>query len=211
MPGTIQTESDAARDNGNHEAADRLDNLLGDVQSLISESASLSSDDVTDDRFKLEDKRRKVAQALFELTSSKRLDAAKASYLEAKQEVANLVNEHGNDREKHTLREIVAAESTFIQSSNPERIEAVVSDLHTIRLQILSRMPGFLRGMFEHLVEKRTSMNDQVQAKQLIDNGRRLIDNESWDELRQVIGRLWDLMPDTDRKSDEMRSFTGIV
>jgi molecular chaperone DnaK len=72
-------------------------------------------------------------------------------------------------------------------------------------------MPGFLRGMFEHLVEKRTSMNDQVQAKQLIDNGRRLIENESWDELRQVIGRLWDLMPDSDRKSDEMRSFTGIV
>jgi molecular chaperone DnaK len=211
LEASIQAESEAARENDNHEAANRLDRLLDDVQSLISESAALSSDDVTDDRFKLEDKRRKVAQALFELTSSKRLDAAKAAYLEAKQEVTGLVHQHGNDRERHTLREIIAAETTFIQSSVPERIETVVSELRSIRLQILYRMPGFLRGMFEHLVEKRTSMNDQVQAKQLIDNGRRLIENESWDELRQVIGRLWDLMPDSDRKSDEMRSFTGIV
>jgi molecular chaperone DnaK len=54
-------------------------------------------------------------------------------------------------------------------------------------------------------------MNDQVQAKQLIENGRRLIESESWDDLRQVNGRLWDLMPDSEQSSDEMRPFTGIV
>jgi molecular chaperone DnaK len=72
-------------------------------------------------------------------------------------------------------------------------------------------IPDFLVGMFEHLVAHRTSMNDQVQAKQLIENGKRVIASESWDDLRQVNGRLWDLMPDSERTSEDMRLYTGIV
>lgn len=207
----IQSEADEATSNANHEAAESLGVLLKQVQALISESAALSSDDVTDDRYKLEDKMRRVAQDVFELTSSKRLDAAKAAYAEAKQEIASLVLENGNDREKHELRELLALEQTFVNSTNPEKIENATGDLERIRWQILMRMPDFLIGMFNHLVERRTTMNDQIQAKQLIENGRRLIASEAWDDLRQVSGRLWELLPDQERASDDMRLYTGIV
>lgn len=207
----IQNEVDEAASNGNHEAAEKLERLFGQVQSLISECGILSGDDVTDDRFKLEDKKRRVAQDVFELTSSKRLDAAKTSYLEAKQSVSGLVNDNGNDREKNTLREILAREQTFIQSTNPERIEAAISELDRIRYQILMRIPDFLIGSFEHVVERRASMNDQVQAKQLIEHGKLLITNQAWDDLRQVSARLWDLLPREERDFDELRLYTGIV
>jgi molecular chaperone DnaK len=109
------------------------------------------------------------------------------------------------------LREVVAREQTFIHSTNPERIETATADLKRVRFQILMRMPDFLVGMFEHLVKRRTSMNDQIQAKQLIEHGRHLIGNEAWDDLRQVTRRLWDLLPDDERSSDDMRLYTGIV
>jgi molecular chaperone DnaK len=166
---------------------------------------------MTDDRFKLEDKKRRLAQEVFHLTSSKRLDAAKVDYLDAKQSVTTLVQDNGNDREMHQLREIISLEQAFIHSTNPERIQAATVNLEGIRYQILMRMPNFLIGMFEHLVEKRTAMNDQVQAKQLIENGKRLIVSEAWDDLRQVNGRLLDLMPDDERSSDNMRLYTNIV
>ena len=168
-------------------------------------------DDVTDDRFKLEDKKRKIAQDVFELTSSKRVDAAKAAYAEAKGRVGGLVSENGNDREKHIYREIVAREQTFVHSTNPERIETATSELESVRWSILMRMPDFLVGMFEHLVGSRASMNDQVQAKQLIEAGRNHISNQDWDDLKQVNGRLWDLMPSDAREADDMRLYTGIV
>lgn len=94
---------------------------------------------------------------------------------------------------------------------NPERIQAATGDLERIRFQILMRMPDFLVGTFEHLVARRTSMNDQVQAKQLIENGKRVIASESWDDLRQVNGRLWDLMPDSERTSEDMRLYTRLL
>ena len=207
----IQSEADEAATNGNHESAERLERLLGQVHSLIRDCAALPADDVTDDRFKLEDKKRRVAQDVFELTAPKRLDAAKAAYAEAKQEVSALAQESGNDREKHQLREILAREQTFINSTNPERIEASTRDLERIRWQILMRMPDFLIGMFEHLTERRASMNDQVQAKQLFEIGKLHIAGGAWDDLKQVNGRLWDLLPDRAQEADEMRLYTGIV
>ena len=73
------------------------------------------------------------------------------------------------------------------------------------------RMPEFLTGMFEHLVENRTSMNDQVQAKQLIEAGRLHIARQDWDDLKQVNRRLWDLMPSDISEANDMRLYTGIV
>lgn len=207
----IQEEIDEAESNGNSDSAQGLEKLLSQVQGLIAECGSLSHDDVTDDRFKLEDKKRKIAQDVFELTSSKRVDAAKTAYFAAKSEVAELVSDNGNDREKHLFREIVAREQTFINSSNPERIEAATSEIERIRYAVLMRMPDFLVGMFEHLVQSSHSMNDQLQAKQLIEAGKRHIGAQDWDDLKKVNSRLWDLMPDDARESDDMRLYTGIV
>ena len=207
----IQDEAEEATGVGNLEAAEGLERLLGGVQSLIAKSGSLSSDDVTDDRFKFEDQKRKIAQDVFELTASKRLDAAKAHYTASKAAVAVMVADNGNDRDRHQFREVIAREQTFINSANPERIDAAISELDSINTRILVRLPDFLVGMFEHLVENRPSLNDQLQANELIDAGRRYISSQDWDDLRQINGRLWDLMPSDVKDSDDMRLYTGIV
>jgi molecular chaperone DnaK len=72
-------------------------------------------------------------------------------------------------------------------------------------------MLKFLIGIFEHLVDKRASMNDQIKAKQLINNGKRLVTGESWEDIRIVNAQLWELMPTQDQKSDKMRSYIGII
>jgi molecular chaperone DnaK len=72
-------------------------------------------------------------------------------------------------------------------------------------------MLKFLIGIFEHLVDKRASMNDQIKAKQLINNGKRLVTVESWEDIRIVNAQLWELMPTQDQKSDKIRSYIGII
>ncbi len=207
----IQDEIEEAEANGNADAANGLEKQLSEVRGLFSECGALSDDDVTDDRFKLEDKKRRIAQDVFELTLSKRSDAAKAAYLAAKTEIAGMISEHGNDREKHLFREVVAREQTFVNSSNPERIEGATAEIERLRFAILLRMPEFLIGMFEHLARSSHSMNDQLQAKQLIEAGKGHIATQDWEDLRKVNGRLWDLMPSESRDTDDMRVYTGIV
>ena len=207
----LQEEQRDADNNNNQAAADKLGKLLNQVQDLITSAGTLSDDDVTDDRFKLEDQKRKIAQEMYSATSGKRVDIAKATYQETKREVSQSINENGNDREKHMFTEIISREQVFLKSTNPERIQSEINALESINFQILARDPKFLVAMFSHLNEKRTSMNDQVQAKQLFENGKRLIEQESWDDLRIVNSRLWELMPAQEQDSEEMRHFTGII
>lgn len=208
---TIQSEIEDAEANNNLEAVSGLKKQLAQVHELYKVSDSLTDDNVTDDRYKLEDKKRKIAQDVYELTSSKRTDSAKTAYFEAKSEITALVSEHGNDREMHILREIIGRESTFINSTNPERIENATQEMEQLRFAILMRLPDFLMGMFEHLVKSSHTMNDPFQAKQLVDAGKRHIQMDNWDELKNVISRLWDLLPSDAHQSDEWRHYTGIV
>ncbi len=133
------------------------------------------------------------------------------SYDEGKQAVALLVQESGNDREKHQFRELLAREQTFIHTTSPERVETAVQELEQIRFQIHMRLPDFQAGIFEHLMEHRVSMNNQLQAKQLFEVGKVHIANGAWDELKLVNSRLWQLLPDDEREAEELRLYTGIV
>lgn len=54
-------------------------------------------------------------------------------------------------------------------------------------------------------------MNDQTQAKQLLEAGKRHIESIAWDDLRVVNDRLWDLLPNDQKESDDRYHYTGII
>jgi molecular chaperone DnaK len=211
LEANIESELAEARTAENHDVIESLEELETQIQELVGEAALLSIDDVTDDRFKLEDKKRRFAQALHLRTSGKKLHQAKTEYLRTKQEVMELVNSTGNDKERHQLAELLARDHAVVNSTSPTKVQGAASAFEMLRFQILGRMPEFLVGLFGHLVERRAAMNDQVQAKNLIDNGKRHIAEESWDDLRQVVGRLWNLLPEPEQQAKEFRFLTGIV
>jgi molecular chaperone DnaK len=211
LEATVQTEQEEAIENKNNEVARELGGVLDQVQALLLEAGNMPKDSITDEKFQLEDKKRALAAEVYQLTATKRADSARSTYLEMKGNTTELVQEHGNDSERHRLREVVGREEVFLHSNNADIIEAATDELGSLRYQILMRTPGYLVHVFEHLMENRISMNDQDQAKILIDNGKNLISNESWEDIRIVISRLWDLMPDTERDTPDSLMFTGIV
>jgi molecular chaperone DnaK len=207
----LQEEIDDAKNNGQRDVANGLEKTLAGIQNLMGEVAELSVDDVTDKKFQLEDRKRELAREMYELTSGKRLEQARKEYQETKSETAELVLESGNDRERNQLKDVTNREATFINSNIPEKIQSEIQNLNRIKWGILFRTPDFLKGMFQHFNERRPAMNDQIQATQLVDSGKRAIAREDWEELRQIVNRLWDLLPADQQNNDDMRMFTGLV
>ena len=148
---------------------------------------------------------------MYELTSGKRLEQARRDYQDARSECAKLVMESGNGRERNMFKDVQAREQTFINSHVPERIQAETEQLRSIMFGVFGRTPAFLRGIFDHLSEKRTGMNDQIQASRLLDVGKRAVAAEDWDEVRTICGRLWELLPAEQQAEKEMRLCTGLV
>lgn len=208
----LSEEKTDALDGENYELADRLEKLERTVQELRGETMmlSLTPDDITDDRYKLDDRKRKVAQELSQLTSGKRIEQLRADYHAAREEVTQIVNESGNDHERRQLHEIIVREHVFLTSTNPKKIEDEISHLYRISFQILRRTPKFLVDWFDSLLTKRETFNDQIQAKHLIEAGRQHIASEDYDKLAEVNVRLLSLLPQQEQDSKEMRRFTGI-
>ena len=208
----IESEIADAEKAGNAESASGLKRLVPEVCDLTTACRAVATDDVTDDRFKLEDRKRKIAQQVWSLTSSKREDAARSEYAVVKKELDLLVRDNATDGEKQQHREVVDREKVFLHSSNPERIEVAVAELERLRWQILFRVPKFLVEMFNWLQERGPAMNDAGLAKQLFESGRRAIERRAWDELGEINQRLANLLPSLEREAAEDRfGFTNIV
>ncbi len=200
-----------AEANNNHEVAEELGKLQRDVEGLTAKATVLSIDDVTDDRFKFEDQKRKIGQRIYQVTAGKKLEAAKAEYTATKHELADLVRRLGTSEEKQQFEEHMGQDFAVTVSNNLERVRAANATLNRLQFQILIRTPEFLMGMFGSLAERRSTMNNPSLANNLIETGQLHIQKEEWDALRVVVWRLWHLVPEEARTAPGLRQFTGIV
>jgi molecular chaperone DnaK len=192
-----------------YEDARKIEKLREEIQEIHRAVVPMTLYDVTDEKFKLDDRKRKIAQEFGQLTAPKLLEHLRSDYRDTKDEVAGLVKECGNDLERRQLREIVTREQTFVTSTNPKKLEDEIDKLHHIRLQILRRKPDFLLGLFQFLIERREVLNDQLQAKNLIAAGKGHVAAEDWDKLDEVIVCLYRLLPQEEKDSTDTRGFIG--
>ena len=207
----FNAERREAEANNNHEVAEELEKLERDVEGLTTKATLLSIDDITDDRFKFEDQKRRIGQRIYQVTAGKKLEAAKAEYTATKHELADLVRRLGTSKERQQFEEQMGQDFAVTVSNNLERVRAAKVTLDRLQFQILVRTPEFLIGMFGNLVETKSTMNNPSLADNLIDAGQLHIQKEEWDALRVVVGRLWDLVPEQARTAPQLRQFTGIV
>lgn len=207
----IEDEKKEAMASENFEVIEKMEKLTNDIKPLVGDSALLVIDDVTDNRYKLEDQKRKIAQELNCLTSGKHLEKIRTEYHTIKQEVSVAVEKGGNDLESKQFNEIVSREHTFLISSNISKIEEAIDELRNIEFQILRRTPEYLVGWFKHLLSKREIFNDQLQALKFIEAGKRHIQEEDFEKLLDVNMRLHSLLPQKEQDTKEMKYFTGIA
>jgi molecular chaperone DnaK len=75
------------------------------------------------------------------------------------------------------------------------KIQEKTDELHSIIFQIRWRTPKFLLDMFAWLLQEQPKMNDQTQAKSLMEAGHFAANSRNWERLREVNFGLMDLLP----------------
>ena len=191
----LDEEIELATEKEDYETAGALSKVKKEMESVAEEAEKLSDDDVTVKRYQLEDKKRKIAQEIDSATKNKRLQKATEYYHEIKAECEELIDASGNDHERKTFNDIVNQEASFMATKSPLKIQEKSDELQAIIGQIRWRTPEFLKGIFAYLIENQAKMNDQSQAKSLIDAGKFAVESQNWDRLREINFGLFDLMP----------------
>lgn len=188
-------EIEEATEKEDFETAGALSKLKKEMEVVSEETESLTSDDVTDKRYQLEDKKRKIAQEIDSATKNKRLQQVKAQYYETKDECLKMLDQNGNDHERKTFNDIVAQESAFFATNSPLKIQEKSDELYSIIAKIRWRTPVFLKDIFQWCKNNQTRMNDQAQAKSLIDAGNFALESQNWERLSEINSGLLNLLP----------------
>jgi molecular chaperone DnaK len=206
----LELEIQEATDKEDFETAGALSKLKKEMETVSEETESLTSDDVTDKRYQLEDKKRKIAQQIDSATKDKRIQQVKAHYFETKEECEKMLDENGNDHERKTFNDIVAQESAFFATNSPIKIQEKSDELHSIIGKIRWRTPDFLTNIFQWCKNNQTKMNDQTQAKSLVDAGNFAIESENWERLSEINSGLLNLLPKGAEKEATTRIGFGL-
>jgi molecular chaperone DnaK len=191
----LNEEIEEATEKEDYETANTLSKLKKEMVLVEIETSGLTIDDETDNRYKLEDRKRKIAQEIDSATKNKRLQLAKEHYLETKVKCESILDDNGNDYERKVFNDIVSQEQTFLSTNSPVKIQEKSDELHNIIGQIRWRTPDFLKNSFEWLKSEQAKMNDQNTAKSLIDAGKFAIESQNWDRLKEINLGLLDLLP----------------
>lgn len=206
----LELEIQEATEKEDYETAGALSKLKKEMETVSEETESLTSDDVTDKRYQLEDKKRKIAQEIDSATKNKRIQQVKAHYFETKEECEKMLDENGNDHERKTFNDIVAQESAFFATNSPLKIQEKSDEMHSISSRIRWRTPEFLTSIFQWCKNNQTRMNDQSQAKSLIDAGNFAIESQNWERLSEINSGLLNLLPKGAEKEATTRIGFGL-
>jgi molecular chaperone DnaK len=191
----LDEEIEVATEKEDYETASALTKVKKEMEYVSVEAEKLTDDDVTDKRYQLEDKKRKIAQEIDSATKDKRLQSAVEIYYKIKNECDNLIEESGNDHERKVFNDIISQENAFMATKSPVKIQEKSDELQSIIGQIRWRTPDFLKGIFNWLNQEQAKMNDQSQAKSLIDAGKFAVESQNWDRLKEINFGLLDLLP----------------
>jgi molecular chaperone DnaK len=206
----LELEIQEATDKEDFETASALNKLKKEMESVSDETENLTNDDVTDKRYQLEDKKRKIAQEIDSATKSKRIQEVKAHYFEVKEECLKLIDDNGNDHERKIYNDIVAQENAFFATNSPLKIQEKSDELHNISSRIKWRTPEFLTSIFHWCKNNQTRMNDQTQAKSLVDAGNFAIESQNWERLSEINNGLLNLLPNGAEKDATTRIGFGL-
>lgn len=202
----IKEEIKAAEEHDDWETQRELMALEKEAEDLFDASSALAHDDGSDARYQIEDKKRKIAQAVDGATKDKRLAKAKAEYFAEKEACQRIVQAEGTDEEKQALDEAITQEPVFLNSTNSIKIEERAALLRRIRFRVLWRNPDFLLDNFAWLEEISHTLKNPERAAGLIFTGKQARENKNWEKLSEVISDLLDLVPEA-----EQEKHTGIV
>lgn len=192
----LNAEIKEAEEREDYETAKELNKIRSEMEEVQSSASSLTNDDVTDVKYQLEDKKRKLAQEIDSATKDKRIQVAKKEYLELKERCIDLVSQYGNDYEQNLLHKISQSEEVFLNTNNPTKIREKTDELHAIMMQVLWRTPDFLVSIFKDLVTNHLHrMNDRDRAMSFADAGKYAIQNQNWERLAEVNSALINLLP----------------
>lgn len=199
----LSEEIREAEEQGNFETAQQLVDLEYDILDMADRASKMSPDDSTDDKFQIEDQKRKVARRVDEITRDKMIIKIKNEYFETKRYM-EFVLKHYSPSEEDTAAydEILQAEKPTLATNSSLKIQEMIEKIQRLNWRIRWKSSRYVREFYYDLIYGRYgAFTSQDKAYEIMQRGQSAINEENDDKLRICINQLCELLPPSTRKS----------
>jgi molecular chaperone DnaK len=181
-------------DREEYKKADQANFIIKELEKLVMEIHKISQDDVTDSKYQIDDKKRKYAAQLDDLTRDKKLSGIISEYFYARKRCESLMEEYGNPMEKEKLKNIIVAERSLMKMENSIYIKEAIDKLEKLSYDIEWNRPDYIIALFYHY-QMREDYEDEVKAKYYKKAGEKALTRKNYEEIKVIIQGLYNLLP----------------
>jgi molecular chaperone DnaK len=196
--------------NEQYEQASRAQYIHGELDDIFDRIQTIGNDDVTDEKYQLEEKKRKLAQQLDALGKDQRIVGIIEEYFEEKSDCEYVLEEAKDAVRKQKFEKIVAKEREYLASQSSYTIKAKIEELRQLSWEIRRNQNEVWINLFYYYsTQPIQDYKDQKKAKQFIEIGEKALDRKNYDELKVATNNLYNLLPDSKRDEARIKG-TGI-
>lgn len=191
------------------EGSSRIQDAIDALQRIAKRLMNLSGDDVTDEKYKLDEQKRKLAATIDTVSKDTRLRQLQEDYFGWKSHTQSILSAHGSEALNVRFKNLVRDEAEFLKGSEAI-IRRKIDDMRQLTWDIRKHDPQYVAGLYLHYALKDpVEYTDEEMAQQLITRGDAALERGNMAELLEVIYRLYDLLIDKDE--DEAMKGTGLA
>lgn len=199
----VQKQMGRAERDEQYELAARLQQMAETLQQSYSRTQRLSDDDVTDEKYQLEERKRALARELDALTRDASLQQVVDDYIEDRDWCLETLQQDGDPGRMGRYRKIIQDENSYLGSGSIYLIKNKTQELRRLCWEVRKNDPATLIGNFYHFQGLPDhEYKEPGKARELLTQADKAIERQNYHELLALLIAISHLRYDADRKDD---------
>jgi molecular chaperone DnaK len=183
---------------------------LNELEEMEKQLSRLRDDDVSDIKYQIEEKKRRISREVDSKDQSAALAFVKEEYFYEKEECLHWINQSANPALKSRFEKIIQQENAFLNANSSFVLRNKIDEFRNLSWEVRKKDPGVLIGAFHYYATQPISVfKNGKEAKKYIDIGEKAIERQNYDELHTALIQLYLQHPNSDKKINPF-SGTGI-
>lgn len=176
-----------------YELAQAIINVQVDLEEILEKVEKLSETDVTDERYQLEEKKRKLSQTLDSIGKGQKLIGIKEDYFYCKENAFYWLNKTADESLKMKFQQIIAKEKSYLESENVYVIKNKITEINDfIWYNCRSKNPEIVISNYYYYAEKSTQdFVDEKKHAHYLTMGEKALERKNYEELLTISNLMW--------------------
>ena len=191
------------------ELAARVKKIEEELVVITSQLNLLRDNDMSDQKYQIEEQKRRLAQSLDLSLQNTRIESVKTDYFEARNDTEFYLKKFPNASLQQRYDKIISEERAYLDEGDSSVIRTKIEELHTLAWEIKQRDPQYVAGLFHYYAMlPDNEYTDSRKATMLKEMGEKALGRQNYDEVLSVVYNLYAIFPKD--KKDGQSGFVGL-